>query len=68
MGTNHIVVLTQFKPGTVYRFRVASTDKFGNTIISSDYTVLSPVKRQSIIQMIINQFENIFGWARGIGI
>ncbi|MDP3056948.1 MAG: fibronectin type III domain-containing protein, partial [bacterium] len=67
LTTNHIVVLTQFKPGTVYRFRVASTDKFGNTTISSDYTILAPIKRQSIIQMIINQFENIFGWARGIG-
>lgn len=67
LTTNHIVVLTQFKPGTVYRFRVVSADKFGNVSTSADYTVLAPVKRQSIIQMIINQFENIFGWTKGIG-
>jgi phosphodiesterase/alkaline phosphatase D-like protein len=62
LTTNHIAVITSFKPGTVYRFRVVSSDKFGNISISPDYTILTPVRRQSIIQMIVNQFEGIFGW------
>lgn len=67
LTTNHIAVITQFKPGTVYRFRVVSTDKFGNIATSSDYTILTPVRRQSVIQMIVNQFESIFGWMKILG-
>ncbi len=67
LTTNHIAVITQFKAGTVYRYRVVSADKFGNIAKSQDYTILTPVKRQSIIQMIVNQFESIFGWVSRIG-
>jgi len=67
LTASHITVITSFKPGTVYRFRVVSVDKFGNSSTSPDYTILTPIRRQSIIQMIVNQFESIFGWVKMIG-
>ncbi|MBU4056967.1 fibronectin type III domain-containing protein, partial [Patescibacteria group bacterium] len=67
LTTNHISVITSFKPGTVYRFRVASSDKFGNISISSDYSILTPIRRQSVVQMIMSNFEKIFGWTRNLG-
>lgn len=67
LTTNHISVITQFKPGTVYRFRVVSKDKFGNETISQDYSILIPTKHQSVIQMIMSKFEDVFWWVRKIG-
>ncbi len=62
LTTSHIAVITQFKPGAVYRFRVVSADKFGNIAVSPDFSILTPVKKQSIIQMIMVKFEDVFGW------
>ncbi|MFZ5982613.1 MAG: hypothetical protein ACOYS2_03545, partial [Patescibacteria group bacterium] len=61
---NHIAVLTAFKPGTVYYFKAKSTDPTGNESLSEDYALLTPRKRENIVQIIIGNFEEIFGWAK----
>ena len=60
----HIGVITSFKSGVVYYFKVKSTDQAGNAVISSDYALLTPKQRQNIIQVIIGNFTDIFGWAK----
>jgi hypothetical protein len=60
---NHIAVATVFKPGVVYGFKVKSIDKSGNVGVSSDYALLTPKKKENIIQIIINNFQDIFHWA-----
>jgi hypothetical protein len=64
LTTSHIGVITIFKPGTVYNFRVKSVDASGNEAISNDFALLTPRKRENIIQIIIGNFTDIFGWAK----
>ncbi|MFH1657024.1 MAG: fibronectin type III domain-containing protein, partial [bacterium] len=59
---DHIVITTAFKPGKVYRFRVESVDAFGNVSISRDYTILTPKPKESVLDLIINNFEQTFGF------
>ena len=61
---SHIGVITSFKSGTVYYFKVKSTDPAGNEGTSTDYALLTPKKTQNIIQIIIGNFTDIFGWAK----
>ncbi|EKE24934.1 MAG: hypothetical protein ACD_5C00353G0001, partial [uncultured bacterium] len=61
---NHVGVITSFKSGVAYYFKVRSMDEAGNTVTSSDYALLTPKQRQNIIQIIIGNFTDIFGWAK----
>ncbi len=60
----HIVVITKFKPGTVYSFRVESIDSGGNISLSKVHTLMTPKKKESIFQMILRILEETFGWLR----
>jgi hypothetical protein len=64
LTNSHIAVITVFKPGMVYNFKVKSIDASGNEAISSDFALLTPRRKENIIQIIINNFQDIFGWAR----
>jgi len=64
LTTSHIAVITVFKPGTVYNFKVKSVDASGNEAVSKDFALLTPKRRENIIQIIISNFTDIFGWAR----
>ncbi|MFA5942796.1 MAG: fibronectin type III domain-containing protein, partial [Candidatus Paceibacterota bacterium] len=58
----HTSVVTNFKPGVIYFFNVKSTDKYGNETASDTYATLTPKKKENIIQIIINNFQEIFKW------
>ncbi|EKD67170.1 MAG: putative secreted protein containing fibronectin type III protein, partial [uncultured bacterium] len=58
----HIVVVTNFEPGAVYQFQVESTDSAGNTTRSKTMTVLTPRKQESVFQVIMGNFQDIFSW------
>jgi len=62
--TNHIAVSTLFKPGVVYYFRVKSVDVSGNDAVSQDYALLTPKRRENIIQIIVSNFQGIFSWMK----
>ena len=66
--TNHIMVITTFKPASVYRFRIQGKDKAGNIGQSQDFTILIPEKKKSVIQIIISNFEDTFGWVKKLGL
>lgn len=61
---SHIAVITIFKPGTVYYFKVKSTDLSGNSATSSDFALLTPKRKENIIQIIVANFQDIFNWAK----
>lgn len=61
---SHVAVITAFKPGQVYYFKVKSLDESGNTALSGEYALLTPKRKENIIQLIVNNFEDIFGWLR----
>ncbi|MBP9732308.1 MAG: fibronectin type III domain-containing protein [Candidatus Magasanikbacteria bacterium] len=58
----HVVVVTNFEPGTVYQFVVESIDSSGNTGISKTITILTPQKEQSVFQVIFSNVEDMFSW------
>jgi hypothetical protein len=62
----HVLVITKFKPGTVYTFRVESIDSGGNLTLSKPYTFMTAKKRESIIQVIMRILEDTFGWMKKI--
>ena len=63
----HTVVISTLKPGQVYRFRVESIDLSGNIATSKDFTLLTPQQRKTIIQIIIQNFEQTFFWVKRLG-
>jgi hypothetical protein len=64
LTTNHVAVITVFKPGMVYYFKVKSTDASGNLATSTDFALLTPKKKENIIQIIVGNFQDIFGWIK----
>jgi hypothetical protein len=60
----HVMVITKFKPGVVYSFRVESTDSGGNISTSKPHTFMTAKKKESIIQIIMKILEDTFGWAK----
>ncbi|MCK5027285.1 MAG: hypothetical protein KAS07_02620, partial [Candidatus Pacebacteria bacterium] len=63
---DHIVVTTAFKPGKVYRFRIESIDGAGHISYSKDYTILTPRQEENIVDLIIDNFEDSFGFLKNI--
>lgn len=58
----HVMVITKFKPGVVYSFRVESVDSGGNVSRSNVHTFMTAKKKESILQIIMRILEETFGW------
>lgn len=56
----HTVILTT-ETGTVYRIQVVSVDEAGNETRSSIRTILTPRGEESILDIIIKNFQEAFG-------
>ena len=63
---NHVIVTTQFQPGKVYRFKVESIDSLENVTFSESFTMLTPRPTQTVFDMIVENFEQIFGFLRNV--
>ena len=65
-ATKHVQVVTNFLPSTVYKFWIVCNDEADNIVKSDDFTMLTPTQEQSIIDIIIKNFESSFGWLKKI--
>lgn len=63
----HVTLITKFKLGEVYSFRVESTDTSGNSSLSQVYTVMIPKRAESIFEIILRILLQTFGWVGRIG-
>ena len=61
---DHVALITKFKPGLVYSFRVESMDSGGNVSLSNVHTFMTPKQKESIFQLIMRILENTFGWLK----
>ncbi|MBU4141678.1 hypothetical protein KKE99_02290 [Patescibacteria group bacterium] len=68
LTTNHTVIITDLNTDTSYRLRIESADKSGNSGLSQDFAVLTPKEKKSIIMMIIENLERIFGWIKKLNL
>ena len=68
MVTSHIVITTNFKPGKVYQFRAESIDTAQHRALSKSYTILTPQPKQSVIDLILKNLEQTFGFLKKLNI
>lgn len=66
-ATEHVQVVTEFQPSTVYQFWIECTDLAENTARSENFVLFTPAKEKSIIDIILENFEGAFGWVKNIG-
>jgi superfamily II DNA/RNA helicase len=64
--TNHVEVITDFAPATVYQFWLNCTDEAGNSIQSENFVLFTPIQEKNIIDLILENFESTFGWVKNI--
>jgi hypothetical protein len=64
LGLKHVQVITNFLPSTVYKFWIICEDEAENQGQSEDFTMLTPTQEESIIDIIIKNFESSFGWLK----
>jgi hypothetical protein len=65
-NTNHVEVITDFAPATVYQFWLNCTDEAGNTVQSENFVLFTPIQEKNIIDLILENFESTFGWVKNI--
>ncbi len=63
-ATKHVQVVTNFIPATVYKFWIICSDNAKNEGKSEDFTMLTPTQEESIIDIILKNFESSFGWVK----
>lgn len=59
---SHVLVLSNLRPGTIYTFKVESRDLAGNSGISREFRMYTPRKSESVLELIIKNFEEAFGF------
>lgn len=62
LSTEHTVVFTNFKPGSIYRFRLENIDASGNVAVSKDFTILTPQQEETVFDLIVDNFKDVFKW------
>ena len=65
-NTNHVEVITDFSPATVYQFWLECEDETGNQARSEDFVLFTPIQEKNIIDLILENFEATFGWVSNI--
>ncbi len=61
---NHVAVLTTFKPGTMYSYQVTAKDASDNIGKSKEYITRTPQVKENVIELILKNFRDIFGWVK----
>jgi hypothetical protein len=61
---DHTIVISDFDPGTIYRIRAQSTGGSDEVAVSEDYSLLTPHSQENIIDVIIDNVEDTFGFTR----
>ena len=64
---DHVEVIVEFLPSTVYQFWVECKDPSGNKGKSENFVLFTPNKEKSIIDIILENFQGTFGWVNNIG-
>ena len=61
---DHVVIITTFEAGSVYQFKVESTDSSSLVSLSTPITILTPQQEQTVFEVIFGAIESAFGWLR----
>ncbi|TSC92841.1 MAG: fibronectin type III domain-containing protein [Candidatus Berkelbacteria bacterium Licking1014_7] len=64
--TSHYAILQDLAPSSTYRIKAISRDPYNNLAESKSYTILTPKKRRSLIQLIAEKLDETFGWMKKV--
>jgi len=62
----HVEVIVEFAPATVYQFWLTCSDDSNNKIDSENYVLFTPIQEKNIIDIILENFESTFGWVKNV--
>lgn len=62
----HVEVIVDFAPATVYQFWLNCRDDAGNSVQSENFVLFTPIQEKNIIDLILENFEATFGWVKNI--
>lgn len=63
-STEHIVIITSLKASTVYRIQISSADEAKNEAKTPVRTILTPNSAESVLDVIIRNLEDSFGFLK----
>lgn len=63
LGFNHILVIPELEPDSVYRYSLSATDLNQTTIYSEQYVFYTGAGNISLIDVLGNAVQKVFGWA-----
>ncbi len=63
---DHVVVVPNLAPGSIYRIQISSTDDASNTTMFPTQTIVVSQQSQSILDVILNNFENTFQFLQNV--
>lgn len=61
---NHIIIIPNLKPGSIYRIKVSSSDESGNIRTFGPRTIITPRQTESVLDVIFKNFEDTFKFLR----
>ncbi|MCL5411265.1 MAG: fibronectin type III domain-containing protein [Patescibacteria group bacterium] len=62
----HLIIISGLKASTTYHFKVSSSDQVGNRSVSSEYTILTPQRETSTLELILKSWEETFAWVQNL--
>ena len=62
LKTNHIVVIRDLRPESIYYARAVVQDKANNTTKSNPISFVTPQAPKSALDLVLDVFEDYFGW------
>lgn len=65
LGFNHILVIPALEPDSVYRYSISATDLNQTKIYSEQYVFYTGAGNISLIDVLGNAVQKVFGWAIG---
>ncbi|MFA6585679.1 MAG: fibronectin type III domain-containing protein [Candidatus Paceibacterota bacterium] len=66
LSINHVIILTTLRPGTVYRFQIASRDNANNINTLPIRTIITPRPNESIVDIIFKNFDETFNFLKNV--
>jgi hypothetical protein len=64
--TNHVIILSTLKPGTIYRFQISSVDFADNVAKLPIRKIITPRPNESIVDIIFKNFDQTFNFLKNV--
>lgn len=64
--SDHVVILTNLKPGVIYKVEITSVDTVNNKAVLPIRTIITPKPSESIFDVIIKNFEDTFKFLKEV--